>query len=247
MNGNPGKQGVKRNVYKHIATWAGEMALWLRTVMIFTFRSALSSQVVGKHGRWDILVAGVQAATLWMSSSVSIITKSQTHPTTIDWKSPSLWTFKQGLKHGRTLQTEALLHSVWRWLGHRLNTKCNLQPTAEWLPQFSSTWPLPQLRQVHSLVILGMCEKKHSLCQASRFQPCGHGDGISNHGVTLKAYPSWHILWVLQKQFKARSLLQCVTEGSIPSLVTGHPPEGSLESPTESGEERVSTWCFHLW
>lgn len=62
MNGNPGKQGVKRNVYKHIATWAGETAQWLYTVMIFTFRSALSSQVVGTQGRWDILVAGVLAA-----------------------------------------------------------------------------------------------------------------------------------------------------------------------------------------
>lgn len=76
MNGNSAKQGVKRNVYKHIETWAGEMARWLRTVMIFTFRSALSSQVVGKQGRWDILVAGVLAAASWMSCSVSILTKS---------------------------------------------------------------------------------------------------------------------------------------------------------------------------
>lgn len=221
------------------------MARWLRTVMIFTFRSALSSQVVGKHGRWEILVARILAAAFWESSSVSILTKSQTHPTTINWKSPSLWTFKQGLKCKRTLPPEALLPSGWRWLRHRLNTKRNLQQTAEWLPQFSSTWSLPQLRQVYPLVIPGMCEKKHSLCETSRFQPRGCGDDISNHGITLKVYLSWHILWVFQKQFKARSIW--MTKGSIPSPVTGHPPEGSPESLTESGQRRVSTWCFHLW
>lgn len=94
--------------------------------MIFTFRSALSTQVVGKYVRWEILVARVLAAAFLDVQFCFNLNKILDSPNHHRLEISLTVDFKQGLKRGRMLPPEALLHSGWRWFGHRLNTRRNL-------------------------------------------------------------------------------------------------------------------------